>query len=48
MPAINRQIPITLNVEKDADILEWLDKQENRTASIRQAIRAQMKVENAS
>jgi len=37
-----RQIPIWLNVETDADILAYLDKQGNRTEAIRQALRAQM------
>ena len=42
-----RQIPIWLNVETDADILEYLDAQEDRTrtAAIRRAIRSQMEKE---
>jgi len=37
-----RQIPFTLNVEKDAAIITYLDAQDNRTETIRRAILAQM------
>ena len=40
-----RQLPITLNVETDADILAYLDAQPNRTEAIRRAIRKQMEEE---
>ena len=40
-----RQLPITLNVETDADILAYLDEQPNRTEAIRRAIRKQMEEE---
>ena len=46
MPVATRQIPIVLNVETDADILVYLDAQDNRTETIRRAIRAQMEKEN--
>jgi len=42
MAAAVRQIPIWLSVEKDADVLEYLDAQPNRTEAIRRAIRAQI------
>ena len=41
-----RQLPITLDVEKDSDVLAWLDAQDNRTEAIRRLIRAQMEREN--
>ena len=45
MAAMIRQIPIWLNVEKDADILAYLDGKLNRTEAIRRALRKQMEEE---
>jgi len=42
MAATVRQIPIWLSVEKDADILAYLDAQPNRTEAIRRALREQI------
>lgn len=38
-----RQIKMKLNIKTDADILEWLDAQDNKQGSIKEAIRAYMK-----
>jgi len=43
MPAVTRQFPFSLNVETDADIIKYLDAQDNRTDAIRKAIRLIMK-----
>jgi len=48
MPAVTRQFPLSLNVETDADVIEYLDAQDNRTEAIRRAIRKQMREDNAS
>ena len=48
MPAVTRQFPFSLNVETDADVIEYLDAQDNRTEAIRRAIRKQMREDNAS
>ena len=42
-----RQMPITLNIETDAAIIEYLDAQNNRTETIRRALRKQMEEEDA-
>ena len=34
-----RQIKMKLNITTDADILQWLDAQENKQGAIKQAIR---------
>jgi len=35
----HKMLTALLDKEKDADIIEWLNKQENRSEAIRQAIR---------
>lgn len=35
----HKMLTSLLDKEKDADIIEWLNKQENRSEAIRQAIR---------
>lgn len=35
-------VNISLDPDKDRDILEWLDSQENRSAAVREAIRSHM------
>lgn len=35
----HKMLTALLDNEKDADIIEWLNKQENRSEAIRQAIR---------
>jgi len=47
MPVLTRQFSFSLNVDKDADVIEYLDYQENRTEAIRQAIRDQMVEDDA-
>ena len=42
------KISLTLRVEKDADVIEYLEAQENATDTIRQALRAQMLLTNRS
>ena len=39
MPAVTRQFPFSLNIETDADVIAYLDSQDNRTEAIRKAIR---------
>lgn len=34
-----RQIKMKLNIKTDADILQWLDAQDNKQGAIKQAIR---------
>ena len=34
-----RQIKMKLNIKTDADILQWLDAQENKQGAIKEAIR---------
>jgi len=38
----NVQMPCTWHLERDADIIEYLDAQDNRTEAIRRAIRSQI------
>lgn len=38
-----RQIKMKLNLETDADILAWLDRQPNKQGSIKEAIRDKIK-----
>lgn len=45
--AKTRQIPFRLNLETDADIIEWLDAQPNKNRAIREALRAMMAEEDA-
>ena len=35
-------IPVSLDDQRDADILAWLDRQSNRSAAVREAIREKM------
>lgn len=37
-----RQIKMKLNLTTDADILDWLDAQENKQGAIKEAIRARI------
>ena len=37
--ANTRQVKMKLNIKTDADILAWLDDQENKQGAIKQAIR---------
>ena len=42
--AVNtRQVKMKLNIKTDADILAWLDAQENKQGAIKQAIRKEIK-----
>jgi len=45
MPATTRQFNLKLNTEKDADVISYLDAQENKNDAIRRALRAQMEAE---
>ena len=36
-------IPISMDLKTDADLLEWLKKQENRSAAVREALRAYLR-----
>ena len=36
-------IPISMDLKTDADLLEWLKRQENRSASVREALRAYLR-----
>ena len=47
MPATIRQLSFTLNIEKAAAIIAYLDAKQNRTEAIRRALRRQMKEEEA-
>lgn len=38
-----RQIKMKLNIETDADILAWLDRQPNKQGAIKEAIRDKIK-----
>lgn len=38
-----RQIKMKLNLETDADILAWLDRQPNKQGAIKEAIRDKIK-----
>jgi len=44
--AITRQFPFSLNVESDADVIEYLDSKDNRTDAIRVIIREKIKSDN--
>ena len=48
MPAVTRQFPFSLNVETDADVIEYLDAQDNRTEAIRKAIRLLVALEDSN
>ena len=41
--ANTRQVKMKLNIKTDADILAWLDDQENKQGAIKQAIRKEIK-----
>lgn len=41
--ANTRQVKMKLNIKTDADILAWLDAQENKQGAIKQAIREEIK-----
>ena len=45
MAATFRQFAQRFNAESDADIIAYLDSRENKTDTIRQALRTQMKEE---
>ena len=34
-----RRVPVVMDTERDADLLRWLDQQENRSAAVREALR---------
>ena len=34
-----RRVPVVMDTERDADLLQWLDQQENRSAAVREALR---------
>jgi len=36
-------IPISMDLKTDADLLEWLKRQENRSAAVREALRAYLR-----
>jgi hypothetical protein len=38
---------VTLSEQNDADILDWLDRQENRSESIRKALKIFIGMQNA-
>jgi hypothetical protein len=38
-----KRVPVVLDTERDADILAWLSEQDNRSAAIRQVIRAALR-----
>ena len=37
-----KRIQLVLDIDRDADLLTWLDEQANRSAAIRSALRAQL------
>jgi hypothetical protein len=37
-----KRVQLVLDIDRDADILTWLDEQANRSASVRSALRAQL------
>ena len=37
------QVPLKLNKNTDADILDWLEKQDNKSGALKKAIRAYIK-----
>lgn len=39
-----KQIKLNLNINTDADILDWLDKLENKQGYIKELIRKDMKI----
>ena len=39
----HKTLCVTLNKSDDADIIDWLDKQENRSESVREALRKEAK-----
>ena len=41
--ANTRQVKMKLHIKTDADILAWLDDQENKKEAIKQAIRKEIK-----
>ena len=41
--ANTRQVKMKLNIKTDANILAWLDDQENKQGAIKQAIRKEIK-----
>jgi len=46
MAATRKQLSLQLNTVKDAAIIEYLDAQDNRTETIRRALRKQMEQES--
>jgi heterodisulfide reductase subunit A-like polyferredoxin len=34
-----KRVPVVMDTERDADLLRWLDQQENRSAAVREALR---------
>lgn len=38
-----KRLNLKLNIKTDADILEWLDRQESKQGAIKEAIRAYIK-----
>ncbi len=46
MPTTSIQVSLRLNTVSDADIIAWLEKQDNVTATVRRAIRREMEGED--
>lgn len=40
-----QQVKLKLNIQTDADILEWLNKQPNKQGAIKQLVRTQIRKE---
>ena len=40
-----KQITLMLNLENDKDIIEWMEKQENKNAYLKELIRKDMKAQ---
>ena len=40
-----KRVPVVLDTERDADILAWMAAQDNRSAAIRQVIRAALRTQ---
>ena len=39
----HKMLTLILNNDRDKDIIEWLDKQENKSAAVRAAIRTEIR-----
>ena len=42
-----KRIQLVLDIDRDADLLTWLDEQANRSAAVRSALRAQLTEQNS-